>query len=209
MPVPKRIGLLIVAAAWCGACGDVMPSPPSLSASVSPAPTVSAPPLPVEPSARATTPAASPPEATPSGSPSITPPYRVRLGDEEIVQQPGTIIFGSLPLGLGSDGFLEPYLTWPDGGLTIDAEVAFGAFWGQPLGASEIRITLYRVSGGTLRLVWSDTKPVAPEAIGYLDELVPFKAPGTYRLEVTRGSTLLAWGLAHMGPRCETNCSGG
>ena len=137
------------------------------------------------------------------------PPYRIIAGDEVIVPAPGTIIFGSLPLGPRSDGFLEPYLTWPEGGLTIDAEVAFVAFWGQPLGASQIRITLYRVAGETLRLVWSDQKRVGPDATGFMDELVPFKAPGTYRLEVTRGATLLAWGLAHMGPRCETNCSGG
>lgn len=124
------------------------------------------------------------------------------------MQEPGTIIFGSLP-GPLSAAWLEPFLTWPDEGLTYEARVAFGAFWGAPLGASAIRITLYRVQGGTLHLVWSDVKRVGPEATGYLDELVPFKGPGTYRLEVTRRSALLAWGVAFMGPRCETNCSGG
>ena len=138
----------------------------------------------------------------------MAPPYRVQLGDVVVTQEPGTIIFGSLPGGLSAD-LLEPYLTWPEGGLTIDADVAFGAFWGRPVEASEIRITLYRVAGGTLRLVWSDRKDVAPGSAAYLDELVPFAAPGTYRLEVTRGSTLLAWGVAHMGPRCVTDCSGG
>lgn len=209
MRLPTPIGLLIVAAAIVASCADAVPAPASDRASVLPALTSGGPPSATEPSARATAAAASPPSATPSPSASTVPPYRVLLGDEAVVQEPGTIIFGSLPLGPRPDGFLEPYLTWPDGGLTIDAEVAFGAFWGQPLGASQIRITLYRVAGGTLRLVWSDKKNIAPESVGYLDELVPFKAPGTYRLEVTRGSTLLAWGPAYMGPRCETNCSGG
>lgn len=108
-----------------------------------------------------------------------------------------------------SDAWLEPFLTWPEGGLTYEAEVAFGAFWGEPSGAAQIRITLYRLKGGTLDLVWSDTKQVDAGATGYLNELVPFSGPGTYRLEVTNGSTLLAWGVAFMGPRCETNCSGG
>ena len=57
--------------------------------------------------------------------------------------------------------------------------------------------------------IWSQTRPVDPEATGYLDELVPFEGPGTYRLEVTRGADLLAWGIAHMGPLCKSNCSGG
>jgi hypothetical protein len=123
-------------------------------------------------------------------------------------QEPGTVIFGSLR-DLVKEAYLEPFLTWPKDGITIDAPVAFGAFWGGPANTSEIRITLYRVSNGTLRLVWTDTKQVKPDAAGYLDELVPFKGLGTYRLEVTRGSALLAWGVAHMGPRCEANCSGG
>jgi hypothetical protein len=154
-------------------------------------------------------PVASPSTPTTSASLSAAPPYRILLGDEVIVQESGTIIFGSLQPGRVSDAWLEPYLTWPEGGLTYEARIAFGAFWGAPVGGSQIRITLYRVTRGTLQLVWSDTKAVAQDAMGFLDELVPFKGPGTYRLEVTRGSELLAWGLAHMGPRCESNCSDG
>lgn len=147
--------------------------------------------------------------ATPSPSPPATPPYRIILSGEAVLQEPGTIIFGSLR-GRLADAWLEPFLTWPERGLTVEAEVAFGAFWGEPLGASQITITLYRLKGGTLDLVWADMKRISPDATGYLDELVPFKGPGTYRLEVTRGSMLLAWGVAFMGPRCgETNCSGG
>lgn len=148
------------------------------------------------------------PSATPSVSPSATPPYRVQLGSQSVEQEPGTILFGSLP-GPLEEARLEPYLTWPPDGLTYEATVAFGAFWGRPARASQISITLHRVSAGTLHLVWSDAKRVDPKTTGYLDALVPFKGPGTYRLEVTVGSELLAWGLAHMGPRCESNCSGG
>lgn len=141
-------------------------------------------------------------------APSPAPPYRIQLGDESIEQKPGTIIFGSLP-GPVEEGRLDPYVTWPEVGLTYEAALAFGAFWGGPVRASKVRITLYRMGGGTLHLVWSDTKALDPAATGYLDALVPFKGPGTYRLEVTRGSELLAWGLARLGPRCESNCSGG
>jgi hypothetical protein len=70
--------------------------------------------------------------------------------------------------------------------VPYDWEVAFGAFWGEAVGHSQIRITLYRFTGGTLHLVWSDAKRVKPEATSYFDELVPFKAPGVYRLEVTQ-----------------------
>jgi hypothetical protein len=87
---------------------------------------------------------------------------------------------------------------------------AYGAYWGDPVGASRIRISLYRVSGGTLDLVWSDVKSVDPDATGLFDDLVPFASPGTYRLEITNGSNLLAWGIARMGPKCGgTRCSGG
>jgi hypothetical protein len=208
MKVSSRIGLLLLAVALCASCGNVVPSPSAISASGSPAvrpatsgPTIGSTASPVVPSAS--------PPPTPSASPSATPPYRIALGDQVVQQKPGTIIFGSLPAGI-EGAFLEPYLTWPKGGLTYEAEVAFGAFWGEPAGASQIRITLYRFTGGTLHLVWSDAKRVNPEATSYFDELVPFKGPGIYRLEVTRGSGLLAWGIAHMGPRCtETSCSGG
>ena len=207
MLFPQRIGLLMVAATLVASCADVVPSPSSDRTSVSPDPTTVGPPS-TEPSARATAAASSPPRATPSPSALTVPPYRVLLGLEAVVQEPGTILFGSSP-GPISEARLEPFLTWPEGGMTIDAAVAFGAFWGKPVGASRIRITLYRVAGGTLQLVWSDMKSVPPATTGFFDALVPFKEPGTYRLEVTRGPTLLAWGLAHMGPRCESNCSGG
>jgi hypothetical protein len=141
-------------------------------------------------------------------SPGTEPPYRIILSGDQLPQEPGTIIFGSLP-GRLSDAWLEPFLVWPEGGLTIDAEVAFGAFWGEPIGASLVMITLYQVESGILDLVWSDTKQIDVDATGYLDELVPFERPGTYRLEVTRDSTVLAWGVAFMGQRCEENCSGG
>ncbi len=98
---------------------------------------------------------------------------------------------------------------WPEAGYPYDWRYAFGAFWGEPVEASKIRITLYRVTEGTLRLEWSDTKRVTPDATGYLDELVRFKGPGAYRLEVTRGSDLLAWVVAKMAPRCDQSCSGG
>jgi hypothetical protein len=204
----RWVGVLLVAAALCSSCGNVVPSSsaapsggsgdpvPSMS---DPAETTGATPVP---------PVFSQPPTTASASPAATPPYTTSTMPEAASQEPGTIIFGSLP-GPLEERRLEPFVTWPEGGLTYEAAIAFGAFWGEPLRAPQIRITLYRVSGETLQLVWTDTKEVGPDATGYLDKLVPFTAPGTYRLEVTRGSRLLAWGIAFMGPRCEANCSGG
>lgn len=195
-------------AALCASCGNVVPSRPASPAIGSPAPTASRPAPTISPTASPIEPVGSTPAPTPSASAPAGPPYRIILSGGLVPQEPGTIIFGSLP-GTVADAWLEPFLTWPDGGLTYEAKVAFGAFWGEPAGVSEIRITLYRLGGGTLDLVWSDQKRISPDATGYLDGLVPFKGPGTYRLEVTRGPILLAWGIAYMGPRCETNCSGG
>lgn len=197
---PGRIGLFLVAAELCASCGNVVPSPPTARETQLPATTdraTATPPVAV----------ASPPAPTAFASPAATPPYNIRL-DEPIAQERGTVVFGELE-GPASDVWLTAYLPWPERGYPYDSRYAFGAFWGEPVKASKIRITLYRITGGTLRLVWSDTKPVTPDATGYLDELVPFKGPGMYRLEVTRGSELLAWVVAHMAPRCEQNCSGG
>ncbi|TFG68065.1 MAG: hypothetical protein E4H24_04580 [Thermomicrobiales bacterium] len=145
------------------------------------------------------------PTPTPS---SATPPYTIE-GDNNPPQPPGTIWIGTFS-GDPSEKRLEPYLTFPEGGLTISVRPAYGAYWGDPVGASRIRISLYRVSGGTLDLVWSDVKSVDPDATGLFDDLVPFASPGTYRLEITNGSNLLAWGIARMGPKCGgTRCSGG
>jgi hypothetical protein len=202
--IRTRFGLLMIAAAVVASCADVVPSQSADRTNVSQAPTTEAPPSTAAPTA----PSSTPPTPTPAASEAGVPPYRIVFGDEPVIQERGTILFGSSP-GPIAEARLEPFLTWPDGGLTIDAPVAFGAFWGEPVEASEVRITLYRVAGGTLRLVWSDTKSVPPESTGYFDALVPFEAPGTYRLEVTRGPFLLAWGLAHMGPRCKSDCSGG
>lgn len=196
---PKRLWLVVVAAALFASCGDATPSRPATSAGPSA-------------TARAGT---SAPNASPTPvrqsqqpTPSATPPYRFAIDDPGPAQEAGTILFGALS-GPVSDGVIEPFRTWPEGGMTYEAPISFGAFWGSPVGASQIRITLYRVRGGTLDRVWSDVKRVDASATGFLDRLVPFKGPGTYRLEVTRDSELLAWGTAHLGPKCETNCSGG
>jgi hypothetical protein len=205
---PGRIGLLLLAAALCASCESVVPSPPAVRETQSPSTTdgTTATPRVAVASPPAAPPPASP-AATPPASPAATPPYNIRL-DEPIAQEPGTVVFGELE-GPDSDIWLTAYLPWPDKGYPYDWQYAYGAFWGEPVEASTIRITLYRITDGTLRLVWSDTKPVVPEATGYLDDLVPFKGPGTYRLEVTRGSELLAWVVARMAPRCDQNCSGG
>ena len=197
-----RIGLMFVVLAFCSACADFSPSPTARDTQ-SPGPTAEA-------SAPTSSSVATPPVAVglpPAASPAATPPYQIRL-DEPIVQEPGTVVFGELE-GSPSDIWLTAYLPWPEKGYPYDGRYAFGAFWGEPVEASKIRITLYRMTQGTLRLVWSDTKSVRPDATGYLDELVPFKGPGTYRLEVTRGSDLLAWVVAKMAPRCDQGCSGG
>ncbi|HEY7130639.1 MAG TPA: hypothetical protein VH440_00220 [Candidatus Limnocylindrales bacterium] len=103
------------------------------------------------------------------------------------------------------------YVGWPDAGLGTDHAYAFGAYWGQPIGATRIEVTLYEVKAETLHLVWTDSKPVKPDATGYLDTLVPFRRPGIYRLEVTRRNELVASALTRIEPACvgPTACSGG
>jgi hypothetical protein len=203
----RALVIVLAAASAMAGCAELTPSErassPTSSLGLEVPPTESAAPVPE--SSASTPPTTSP--STPSPSPA--PPYRIILGGNPVHQEPGTILFGSLP-GPISDALLEPFPAWPERGLTIEAEVAFGAFWGGPLGASQITITLYRIEDGVLNLVWRDTKRVGTEETGYLDALVPFRRAGTYRLEVTRGATLLAWGVAFMGPPCgETDCSGG
>lgn len=143
------------------------------------------------------------PAGTPAASPTVMPPYGTR--SQGPPQQPSTIVFGWLE----ADGRINPFTGWPDAGLSIEYEYAFGAFWGRPVDATSIMITLYEVKGGTLHLVWTDTKEVPREATGYLDTLVRFERPGLYRLEVTRDDELLAWALTKMEPPCVTDCSGG
>lgn len=138
------------------------------------------------------------------------PPYQPHYGNDIIAQAPGTILFGSVN-GPIKEGWLDAYVAFPEDGVPYSFRLAFGAFWGQPLGVTHIRITLYRVTrSGTLRLVWTDQKAIDRDATGYFDYLAKFTAVGTYRLEVTRGSRLLAWGVIPLGPPCgPTNCSGG
>ena len=136
---PWRIALVLVAVVLCASCGNVIPSPPAVRETASPAPTIDA----------AATPrvaVASPPAATPPPSPAATPPYQIRL-DEPIAQEPGTIVFGELE-GSPSDIWLTAYLPWPEKGYPYDWRYAFGAFWGEPVEASKIRITLYRMTAG-------------------------------------------------------------
>jgi len=199
-----RLSLVIAGAVLCASCGDVVPS--RTTSTVDPSPAVL-----VETPAPTAASIATPTAPAPSPMASATPPYRLDdLGSdmEGRAQEPGTIIFGALS-GPVSDARIEPFWTWPDGGMTYEFRFAFGAFWGGPARAPQIRITLYRLKGGTLDRVWSDVKDIDPDATGYLDTLVPFDGPGTFRLEVTRSSDLLAWGVAHLGPKCESDCSGG
>lgn len=199
MSVARHVPFLLAVAAMGASCGDVVPSPSVALASPSPAAVAESP----TPTARLVgspiVPAISP-EPSAAG---WEPPYDIEYDVEP--QLPGTIWFG----GLSGPRRLDPILEWPDAGFKYDFPFRFGAFWGEPIGALRIRISLYRVGGGTLDLIWSEVKRVEPDATGYLDDLVPFKGPGTYRLEVTRGSELLAWGVAHLGPKCKVNCSGG
>jgi hypothetical protein len=143
------------------------------------------------------------PVATPSVSPAVMPPYGTM--DQGPPQKPGTIVFGTLE----ANGRINPFVGWPDAGLSIEYVYAFGAFWGKPVDATTIGITLYEVKAGTLHLVWTDAKKVSRAATGYLDTLVRFKRPGLYRLEVTRNGELLAWAMTKMEPPCVGNCSGG
>ena len=192
---------LVVAAVIVMSCAQAVPTAPVLPPSPSLSGIVASP----EPSP--TTTRTSPPPAS-SPAPVEQPPYSLERGGLVLQQEPGSIVFGQLQGDL-EDARLEARVSWPDGGLTLDAVVAFGAYWGEPIEASSVRFTLYRVADGTLDRVWTDEKTIDPAATGYLDELVPFEAPGTYRLEATRDDSLLACGLAYMGPPCESDCSGG
>lgn len=161
---------------------------------------MSEPPLVSEPVESASPAASLEPASTPRPSGATGTPYKV-IGAS---QQPGTILFGWI-----ENGALDPFVGWPDAGLGIEYRYAFGAYWGQPLGATRIQITLYRVRGGVLNVVWTDTKSVDKDATGYLDTLSFFREPGLYRLEVARGPELIAWALTQIAPKCTENCSGG
>lgn len=119
-------------------------------------------------------------------------------------QEAGTIIFGS-PV----EGGLSPYVGWPDAGLQVGDAYAFGAYWGEPTGATRIEISLVRLDGGTEDIVWTDATSIAPDATGFTDTLVPFKRPGLYRLDLTQGDDVLAPSLTQIYPRCVGVCSGG
>ncbi len=203
MSIATHAFFVLAIAALCASCGDAIPSPSVAPASPSPTTKAETPTPTTRPAGSPSAPSISPDPTAPTP----TPPYDIEY-DDEAPQEAGTVWFGNLT-GAPSSVRLEPVLQWPKGGLTYEGLRAFGAFWGEPIGVSRIRISLYQVSGGTLDLIWSDLKRIEPDATGYLDDLVPFKGPGTYRLEVTRGLELLAWGVAHLGPRCEVNCSGG
>jgi hypothetical protein len=128
-------------------------------------------------------------------------------------QRRGTIAFGRFT----DDGKLAAYWNRPQGVVGIPrARIgtgqlkAFGAFWGQPIGDDAVRITLYEVRGGTLHRVWSQSKRVDVVATGFADTIVPIAKPATYRMEVTRGNDVMAWGLLVVIPPCESlGCSGG
>ena len=115
------------------------------------------------------------------------------------------------------DGMLSRYYSKPQGPLgmprsstTVGQPRAFGAFWGRPLDRDEIRVTLYEVVDGTMRQVWSVTKRAKVIDTGFADTVAPTTDPGIYRMEVTRGADVLAWGLLEVGPPCAAiACSGG
>jgi hypothetical protein len=139
----------------------------------------------------------------PSADAAVVPPYGTM--DQGPPQKPGTIVFGWLE----ADGRINPFTGWPDVALSIEYAYAFGAFWGRPVDATRITITLYEMKAGTRHLVWRETKRVTREATGYLDTLARFERPGLYRLEVTRDDELMAWALTKMGPPCVGTCAGG
>jgi hypothetical protein len=217
MNLVRQASLLLMIAVFCASCGEFPPSPTATPVTASPTPAAETPTPTNQPAVSPTIPVTSP---SPSG-PSPTPPYGIEY-DDEAPQEPGTIWFGDVS-GPRTDNRLEPLPSrclahprlvecasfWPRRGITYEALRAFGAFWGEPVDASRITISLYRLSGDTLDLVWSDVKDINPDAVGYFDDLAPFTSAGTYRLEVTRGPDLLASGVAHLGPRCKQNCSGG
>lgn len=159
------------------------------------------------PTATSRPPLQTPTPLEPAPSP-VAPPYAF-YGDQ---QQPGTIVFGTFE----PDGKLDPFAPRARGplGITrtsggIDHMNAFGAFWGEPVGQSSVAISLYGYERGVLELIWSDVKSIDRKATGVADTLVPFPRPGLYRMEVTRGNRVIAWGLADVSPQCTRDCAGG
>ena len=186
---------LIIAVAATGCDATPIPSSPSLDASTATA-TATA-------EAQSLLPTASAGVANlPSLEPSLPPPpYEFTVDD--IVQAPGTILFGDTHRGT-----FDTFEGWPSG-ITMDWDYTYGAYWGERVGDDQIRVTLYRVRNGTLSRVWTDVKAIEPEATGYLDSIVRFAAPGVYRIEVTRGVEPIAWSLIRVGAPCTEDCSGG
>ena len=130
------------------------------------------------------------------------PPYEIYGGGGP--QQRRTILLGA------KDGdALEPYAAWPDGRFAVDAPLTYGAYWGEPAGATELRLAIYQVIDETLELVSSVMVTVDPSAMGHLDQLPAIARAGLYRVEITRGSEVLAWTLVLMDPPCGESCAGG
>lgn len=74
------------------------------------------------------------PEPTPSAEATVSAGPAYVVDGYGPPQKPGTIIFGS-PV----DGGLSPYVGWPEAGLMVGDDYAFGAFWGEPANAAQIQ----------------------------------------------------------------------
>jgi hypothetical protein len=118
-------------------------------------------------------------------------------------QEAGTILFGDL-----AGDSLSPFSGFPYG-FTIDRRWGFGAYFGRPVGATEVTVTLYRSVDGEWQVVWSEAKHVDPTTTGYAAHLADFAEPGLYRLDVGAGGVVLATALMRMEPPCVGTCTGG
>lgn len=110
--------------------------------------------------------------------------------------------------GLWSNLGLQTYTGFP-AGFGIDQDLGFGAYFGRPVGASSVTITLFELRNDAWREVWSDRKNIEPTDAGFADTLVRFVRPGLYRLDVVARDDLLASALMRMEPPCVRDCSGG
>ncbi|MCI0584581.1 MAG: hypothetical protein L0227_17120 [Chloroflexi bacterium] len=129
------------------------------------------------------------------------PPYRIISGGGG--QKRGTILFGDL------DGnAIAPFSGYPLS-FTIDRDLAYGAYFDEPVDVPAVTLALARQDGAAWTQVWSSSKPVSRGATGILGLLPRFEEPGIYRLDVMAEDVVIASSLMSMVPPCVGVCTGG
>lgn len=214
----RFLGVLVLAVIAVVAAACQGGSPATASGSTATAVLTSAEPFPTRKDPTPTDPRV----PTPSGFAAMHPPYRLDYEGE--MQFVGSVIVGTMEgtrLSMSSHPFPQNAPVQVLTNAVVEAQLiysgrgdhyTFGALWGSPLAGDSVRVSVYRIEEGTLRVHSTQTEAVATGAIGLKGELPPFETPGRYRVEVTTlDGLVLAWVLIDVAPKCEDgeDCSGG